>query len=112
VKTLEKTALRQVFVAEARAMMPLAHDNVLRLLGITVADTEPWRAVLEFCEHDSLHTVVCHWCGGAGVGVVAGVWLCAAGVVVIVGFFVVVGVVLCGFYSKLPTCWCRWKIFL
>jgi hypothetical protein len=64
VKTLEKASLRSVFVAEARAMMPLAHDNVLRLLGITVADSEPWRAVLEYCEHDSLHTVVSsHECG-------------------------------------------------
>ena len=59
VKTLEKPALRPLFVAEARLLMPLVHEHVVRLAGLTVMDDEPWRLVLEFCEHDSLHAVVC-----------------------------------------------------
>eukprot|EP00041_Stephanoeca_diplocostata_P033126 m.1085046 g.1085046 ORF g.1085046 m.1085046 type:complete len:1167 (-) comp24278_c1_seq1:375-3875(-) len=48
---------KKEFQREAETMMLLEHENLVRLVGVAVQQA-PWLAVLEFCEHGDLRSVV------------------------------------------------------
>jgi len=52
---------KKEFLREAETMIKLEHENLVKLIGVAVQQA-PWLAVLEFCEHGDLRSVVraCH----------------------------------------------------